>query len=699
MLKAIGAAVITLIAGSVAFAQGNVTRSAANGGDVVYVGPNSGDAIFAQDDYSLTPMICPFKGNVKYKAGEISCGLFTVPENRERANSRKIQLHYVKIAARQPKTWDAAKSGEWKRRDDSIIYLTGGPGAQATGYVERLKDHGVRDHRDLYILEQRGIGFSQDFCPLYGLIDPAAADTPDYAAYQRAGLHYMEACFATAKARGVDLSGYNTIENARDVHALRKALGFEKWNVWGISYGSYLGQAYIKEDPDGIRAVVLDAIAPLEPRARFQKIGPSYQRDLDLLEKACKENPVCAKDFPNLVERYKAAIAKVRDTGPIKMKAIDTELFPSGEAYFFHDIIGGLPFAQLYEQKNYGSLPAFMASVATMVEKDDYEAFRILTASGPGGGPSVSQGMYNAIGCNDSWVSNLRQVLEEDRAENPVLSSLQGDPALADEIVAICKKYGMPGRPADQYAPTQTAIRTIIADGQMDPITPPPFAAMIMPGFTNGTYVEFPYAGHGPTRSVKCAGEFLTKFYDNPDGELDRSCADGMKAPNFVGKLYETKGLTRFATLSAEDPKAMALGVVWIGFAALVLIFGTITYTLAPIARLVNRSDVMTTGGARILAWLTAITGTAALGGLAYAVMASMQASQFIFLVGLLPVAKWFVIAGLASGVLGVILLVMTWIARRKEPLPIGVLLGLALTAVAGILLAAFLYSFGFSPF
>ena len=114
--------------------------------------------------------------------------------------------------------------------------------------------------RDLYILEQRGIGWSADFCQDYSLFDPSVSNTPDWGAYQEAALKAMEACFAKAKAARVDLSGYNTIENARDVHALRQALGFDEWNVWGISYGSILGQAYLKEDPQGIRAAVIDAM-------------------------------------------------------------------------------------------------------------------------------------------------------------------------------------------------------------------------------------------------------------------------------------------------------------------------------------------------------------------------------------------------------------------------------------------------------
>ena len=55
-----------------------------------------------------------------------------------------------------------------------VIYLTGGPGAQAVTYVRRLRDHGILDHRDLYILEQRGIGASGDLCPYFDDTNRAA---------------------------------------------------------------------------------------------------------------------------------------------------------------------------------------------------------------------------------------------------------------------------------------------------------------------------------------------------------------------------------------------------------------------------------------------------------------------------------------------------------------------------------------------
>jgi pimeloyl-ACP methyl ester carboxylesterase len=118
-------------------------------------------------------VVCPFKGQIDYEPGDIECYLLQVPENREKPDSRFIELHVVKLNS----TWDdeeAEKEGDEGlyelapgKRDDPIVYLTGGPGAQATYYIKRFKDHGIRKHRDMYILEQRGIGFSDDFCPYY----------------------------------------------------------------------------------------------------------------------------------------------------------------------------------------------------------------------------------------------------------------------------------------------------------------------------------------------------------------------------------------------------------------------------------------------------------------------------------------------------------------------------------------------------
>ena len=134
--------------------------------------------LFARDTYEIDTLICPFKGDIEYEPGEIECGLLQVPENREDPNSRMIELHFVKLNSRwghedfdEIRDEDALPWAEGMadgRREDPVIYLTGGPGAPVTSYVSRFKDHTILDYRDLYILEQRGIVTSGDFCPNWG---------------------------------------------------------------------------------------------------------------------------------------------------------------------------------------------------------------------------------------------------------------------------------------------------------------------------------------------------------------------------------------------------------------------------------------------------------------------------------------------------------------------------------------------------
>ena len=337
--------------------------------------------LYARDSYRIDTLVCPFKGDIDYEPGEIECGLLQVPENREDQSSRFIELHYIKLNS----TWDDEEENDEEedsglepgKRDDPVIYLTGGPGAPAEYYVGRFKDHGIRKHRDLYILEQRGIANSGDFCETYSSRNPEIGNVDSLAKSSEASRIAAEACARNAMAAGVDLSAYNTIENARDVKALRIALGIDRWNVWGISYGTVLGQAYIKEDAEGILAVVLDAIVPLDARDDVisWRVINWYDRDLKKLDELCQADASCADSFPDLGERVRDAARATMDN-PIAVDVKDTESYPTGKAYFLSDIAAFLPFMLFYEQSNYPALPAIIHAWAEAIENREEAPFK-----------------------------------------------------------------------------------------------------------------------------------------------------------------------------------------------------------------------------------------------------------------------------------------------------------------------------------
>ena len=661
--------------------------------------------LFARDTYRIESFVCPFKSRIDYEPGEIECGLLQVPENREKPDSRFIDLHFIKLNS----TWDDEEAEEEDanddsglapgRRDDPVIYLTGGPGAGAETYVNRFKDHRLRKHRDLYILEQRGILNSGDFCPKYYARKPEIHNVDTLEASANASRIAAENCMRDAISAGVDITGYNSIENARDVKALRMALGFEDWNVWGISYGSILGQAYLKEDPDGIRAAVIDAIVPLDTRGdpTSWRVVNWYNRVLEKLDELCQADDDCGDAYPNLGERVRDA-ARAATENPVSVDVKDTELYPSGEAHFLSDVAAFLPFILFYEQENYPALPAIIHAWADAVEQRDETLFKAM-ASGTGGDFfSGSQGMYDAIMCNDGMREAAIASYALDHEEFPVLTDALIAKGADEALAKSCVDVGVVPRPQSDYMPVQTDIPTLLVEGDMDPITPPPLAHVIAPGFSNMTYVEFPYAGHGPTRSVECAGDMLNLFYDDPTAEPDLSCVDEMTVPDLYGSFYVSSAVPKFVVLATEDKEKVPGVAIWASLSILPVSIGFIVLTFAPLVRRFEKRQAVPANGARIAAWAATLFGVLALCILGGAAAATIEIWELILLFGFVPWAVYGAWSGVLAGLLGVVAIVLAIRARLQVGLPGSTLTGFVVTGMAAVSLSAFLVVWGLGP-
>jgi pimeloyl-ACP methyl ester carboxylesterase len=668
--------------------------------------PAPDDDLFARDTYRLETIVCPFKGEIEYEPGDIECSLLQVPENREKPDSRFIELNIIKLNS----TWDDEKADDDDddekgldlapgKRGDPIVYLTGGPGAEASYYVGRFKDHGIRKHRDLYIVEQRGIGYSDKFCPYYNTRKPEIGNVATFSEHLGARLSAIEDCAANAAAHGVDLSGYNTFEIARDVKALRIALGLENWNVWGISYGTMIGQAYIKVDPEGIRALVLDANVPFDVRnsAWAWSVARWYDRNLKKLDELCQAQPGCAKRYPDLGQRVREATLSVRDN-PIVVDVKDTENHPTGKAYFFTDIVAFLPFGLMYEQSNYPVLPGLIYAWADAVERRDEDVFKAIATLGDAFSEG-SQGMANAVLCMDADAEVQVISGREDMEAFPVLGPAIGSVEMYERGAELCYEHGMVPRDAADYAPVETDLPALIVEGDMDPITPPPLAEAIMPGFSNGTYVEFPYAGHGPSRSVECAGDMLNAFFDDPKAEPDLSCVDEMEAPDFYAPLFETTIGPRLMVKAAEDKKQLVGPGIWAGASILLPLAGFLVLTFAPVVRRLEKRRAALAGRARLTVWLAALLVVVSVSIFGAAIAVAARNFEALFLVGLVPWARWGALAGVLAGFAGIAAVVSTVRAHRRESLPFGSLVGFILIGLAAVTFSVFLVVWGLGPF
>jgi len=674
-----------------------IAQSPTAGASGSQMSDQAADELFARDTYRVHTIVCPFKGEIEYEPGEIECGLLQVPENREKPDSRFIELHFVKVNT----TWDDEADEEETeadepgpapgKRDDPVVYLTGGPGARVTYYVKRLKEHGLVKHRDLYILEQRGIGYSDDFCPYYHIRKPEAGNVATFEEHLQAGIDADIECAVNATAKGVDLAGYNSFENARDVKALRRALGFDQWNVWGISYGSILGQAYLEVDPEGIRAIALDAIMPLDVRNNtwaWQSVS-WYDRDLQKLDELCQGQKDCAKRYPDLGERVRQAIVSVRDN-PIVVDIKDNEAFPTGKAYFFTDVVGFLPFAFMYEQSNYPGLPGLIYAWADAVERREETLFKALALVG-GRLFDGSPGMSNAILCLDGDIEAQVTAGTADIEAHPILGSAIGSVAAYQKGADLCREYGMAPRDAAEYIAVETDLPALLIEGDMDPITPPPLAKAILPGFANAIYLEFPWAGHGPSRSVECAGDMLNLFFDQPAAEPDLSCVDEMEPPEFYVPLFTTTFAPRTLVRAMEDKKSLIVPAVWGGSSVLISALALLTLSVAPIGRRIDRRRASAAGWARTTAWLASFLAVVSVIIIGAAIGVTFKSFEALLLFGLVPWARWGAVAGLLAGVIGVTTIVVTLRSHPRYRLPFGTLLGFLLTGFAAVSLSVFL--------
>ncbi|NUR90916.1 MAG: alpha/beta hydrolase, partial [Nonomuraea sp.] len=174
-----------------------------------------------------------------------SCGYLVVPERRDSPGTR-IKVGYA-----------VHRSSANDRKPDPVVYMSGGPASssiQLTGFLSQMFPD-----RDVVAIEQRGSKYSAPTlgCPetAKAMLDRLRSDSADVAAA-------AVTCRDRLRDQGVDLRGYNTKEIVADVVALREALGYRSWNLFGVSYSTRVMLDVAAADPKGVRSVVLDSFLP-----------------------------------------------------------------------------------------------------------------------------------------------------------------------------------------------------------------------------------------------------------------------------------------------------------------------------------------------------------------------------------------------------------------------------------------------------
>ena len=461
-----------------------------------------------------------------------ACGTLTVPEKRSDPKEGKVQLPVVIVPS---KTQPA--------EPDPIVYMAGGPGANAIAQAQDLVNVGLNQNRNLIIMNQRGVAYTVPdlACPEIDRAYAEALGLPsDSHAVETAHVAATKACRERLIAAGVDLSAFNTSENAADFADLRKALNLEQWNVYGLSYGTELALSLVRDHPAGIRSLIIDAVLP--PSA--VSLGWTWTNANEAINnifRACADQPACAAKYGDLSTQFTAQVQKL-EADPLNVTVTvpgtktSTRVVLDGGALV--NWLGSLPDPVV----PLTSIPAAISALTRGQPTQIAEARAM--AAHPSAIGSVGYGLMYGVICSE-WVpfEPASQVLVQGQLAFPAYpKSILSQPIGLTFMTEDCAVWDVPRAPASVRQVTISTIPTLVLNGSFDGKSAPQWGIYAAGTLQNSTTVTVPGSGHGALFGIQmpsdapahaCMQSIVASFLEKP-GHPDTSCAASLTVPPFA---------------------------------------------------------------------------------------------------------------------------------------------------------------------
>jgi pimeloyl-ACP methyl ester carboxylesterase len=222
-------------------------------------------------------------------ATSFDCATLRVPVDWQHPGGATVGLAVIRQRASDP-----------ARRIGSLVVDPGGPGGSGLDYVQQGSGQfsaGLLARFDLVSWDPRGVGQSHPVRCDAALLDNPVSLFPTSQAELSALKTYNQKLLTSCRAGTGPLYDHlDSASNARDLNALRAALGENKLSFFSISYGTLVGEQYAELFPHHIRAMALDsnedhsvgALAWVTRLSRAQE--QSYSQFADW----CGRTPACA---------------------------------------------------------------------------------------------------------------------------------------------------------------------------------------------------------------------------------------------------------------------------------------------------------------------------------------------------------------------------------------------------------------------
>ncbi len=407
-----------------------------------------------------------------------------------------------------------------KAQADPVVFISGGPGQSAQDTypaIARAFRHVNRD-RDIIIVDQRGTGASELLdCPS-GPDGFSGEDSRE--ALARDAREAASECLASLAA---DPRLFTTSVAVQDLDQVRSALGIERWNLYGVSYGTRVALHYARRYPAHTRALVLDAVVPpgipLGP-----DIAPLAQRALSLILQRCTSDQACNNAFPDIENRTREFITDL-ETSAIDVEWEDIAQGSLETSRFTREDLAVTLRLLAYSSHGASLLPSLLDDAIAQghlaplarqasLQTQDLEA-------------SLATGMHYAVVCTEDL-----PFMDAEAAHAAAAGTFLGSAPLT-ALEAACDAWPAGIIDDDFHAPLESAVPTLMLSGEADPVTPPAYAERLAQTLGNTTHIVNEGQGHMQL-PLGCVPQLLAEFVDTTLGEsLSLDCLDRLHPPPF----------------------------------------------------------------------------------------------------------------------------------------------------------------------
>lgn len=397
--------------------------------------------------------------------------------------------------------------------------LAGGPGGAATESFGWAPATFAQLHadRDFVLVDQRGTGGSNR------MVIPSLPD-----------LRGLSEAEITAKIENAlsqlpgDPRFYTTYAAMEDLDAVRKALGYDKINLYGPSYGATAAQYYLRQHGDHVRAVVLDGGTLLDVPL-FEQMPANSQRALEILFARCETDGPCRGAFPELRSEFADVMSQLT-----RQTVQTTTPYPYTGEPIVMDVgtFAGLVHGSLADVRRVGDLPSLIH--AAYLGEWDVVARAIRAAVPPPGSDTQQLVMSQVIRCSEAWA-------RFDPTEVARLGAgSYGRDAMAQAATAqaeTCRYTPRGSVPEADGEPVRSDIPMLLVVGEADPQDPPANIADAPLELPNSRTVVVPWQSH-TVAHLGCMPSIVTAFFEaGHPRDLDVSCAaSGVPLPPFRTK-------------------------------------------------------------------------------------------------------------------------------------------------------------------